>query len=60
MREAKVCRGIMCRRICGSTSRGLRGARDAHEERDMVAERMTKAQIIEAHRLTREWGRAKP
>ena len=34
---------------------GLKGSKDAREARDMVAERMTEEQIIEAHRRTREW-----
>lgn len=33
----------------------LNGAKQAREARDMVAERMTKGEIVEAHRLTREW-----
>ena len=34
---------------------GLTGSRDAIEARDMVGERMTADEIVEAHRLTREW-----
>jgi len=34
---------------------GMTGAKDAIEARDMVAERMTQEQLIEAHRMTREW-----
>jgi hypothetical protein len=34
---------------------GVKGAREALEARDMVAERMTREEILEAHRLTREW-----
>ena len=51
--KARVCRGTTCWRICGSTSRPRMAGWKAG--RDIASLAMSRDQLAEAHRLTRDW-----